>query len=46
MKKKEIINPAHPHAPMCTKRQIWALLIPLMIEQVLNSLMGTAAYSL
>ena len=27
---------------MFTKRQIWALLIPLMIEQVLNSLMGTA----
>ena len=42
LKKKEIINPAHPHAPMFTKRQIWALLIPLMIEQVLNSLMGTA----
>ena len=29
-------------APMFTKRQIWSLLIPLMIEQVLNSLMGTA----
>ena len=42
LKKKEIINPAHPHAPMFTKRQIWALLIPLMIEQLLNSLMGTA----
>lgn len=28
--------------PMFTKRQIWALLIPLMIEQLLNSLMGTA----
>ena len=27
---------------MFTKRQIWALLIPLMIEQLLNSLMGTA----
>ena len=29
-------------APLFTKRQIWSLLIPLMIEQVLNSLMGTA----
>lgn len=27
---------------MFTKKQIWALLIPLMIEQVLTSLMGTA----
>ena len=36
MNKKEIINPAHPGAPMFTKRQIWALLIPLMIEQLLK----------
>lgn len=28
--------------PIFTKKQIFALLIPLMIEQVLNSLMGTA----
>ena len=41
LNKKEIINPARPHAPMFTKRQIWALLIPLMIDQLLNSLMGT-----
>ena len=27
---------------MFTKKQLWALLIPLMIEQILNSLMGTA----
>lgn len=27
---------------MFTKKQLWALLIPLMVEQVLNSLMGTA----
>lgn len=27
---------------MFTKKQIWSLLIPLMIEQVLNSLMGMA----
>ena len=27
---------------MFTKKQIWALLIPLMVEQVLTSLMGTA----
>ena len=27
---------------MFTRRQIWNLLIPLMIEQVLTSLMGTA----
>ena len=27
---------------MFTKKQIWALMIPLMIEQVLTSLMGTA----
>ncbi len=27
---------------MFTKKQLWMLLIPLMIEQVLNSLMGTA----
>ncbi|MBR5509868.1 MAG: MATE family efflux transporter [Lachnospiraceae bacterium] len=27
---------------MFTKRQIWALLVPLMIEQVLTSFMGTA----
>lgn len=27
---------------MFTKKQVWALLIPLMIEQLLNSLMGTA----
>ena len=31
-----------PGAPLFTKRQIWSLLIPLMIEQLLNSLMGTA----
>ncbi len=27
---------------MFSKRQVWALLIPLMVEQVLTSLMGTA----
>lgn len=27
---------------MFTKKQLWSLLIPLMVEQVLNSLMGTA----
>lgn len=27
---------------MFTKKQIWALLIPLMVEQILTSLMGTA----
>ncbi len=27
---------------MFTKKQVWSLLIPLMIEQLLNSLMGTA----
>ena len=27
---------------MFTKKQLWALLIPLMVEQVLNSLIGTA----
>ncbi len=27
---------------MFTNKQIWALLVPLMIEQLLNSLMGTA----
>lgn len=27
---------------MFTKKQLWALLIPLMVEQILNSLMGTA----
>ena len=27
---------------MFTRKQIWNLLIPLMIEQVLTSLMGTA----
>ena len=27
---------------MFTRKQLWSLLIPLMVEQVLNSLMGTA----
>lgn len=27
---------------MFTKKQVWALLIPLMVEQILTSLMGTA----
>ena len=27
---------------MFTKKQVWALIIPLMIEQVLNALMGAA----
>ena len=45
MEKKAIYNgasPAQGGAPLFSKWQIWSLLIPLMIEQLLNSLMGTA----
>lgn len=46
-RKSKPASPSSPvdstqEAPLFSKKQIWKLLIPLMIEQVLTSLMGTA----
>lgn len=35
-------NPATGSSHMFSNRELWALLLPLMVEQLLNSLMGTA----
>lgn len=35
-------NPATGNSHMFSNRELWALLLPLMVEQLLNSLMGTA----